>query len=118
MPIFTIETTYRLPVYRRRRYEAHTLAQACRLALEDDNWSQQKEDVYGSGDIYVTGIWPEHIVPYDVPTLAIPSEFDDLVQRKADGFDALLALATAMPIDRIGIIGWLAIALGGGDPDV
>lgn len=111
MPIFIIETTFRLPVYRRHRYEADTLEQACRLAIEDENWSQQKEDIDGSGDTYVTGIWPEHIEPYDVPTLAIPSAFDEFLQRKADGFDALLALATTAAII------WLAIELRGGDPD-
>lgn len=116
MPIFIIETTFRLPVYRRRRYEADTLAQACRLAIEDENWSQQKEDVDGSGDTYVTGIWPEHTDPYDVPTLAVPSEFDESVQRKADHFDVLLARATGETIDGIGIDGWLAIVQNGGDP--
>lgn len=109
MLIFIIETTYRLPVYRRHHYEADTLEEACRLAIAD--WSQQREDIDGSGDTYVTGIWPEHIEPYDVPTLAIPSAFDELLQRKADGFDALLALATTAAII------WLAIVLGGGDPD-
>ena len=44
MPRFTIETTYRLPVYRQRSYEAETLQEACRLAVEDDDWSEQKED--------------------------------------------------------------------------
>ncbi len=34
MPRFTIETTYRLPVYRHRTYEAETVEQACRLAIE------------------------------------------------------------------------------------
>lgn len=111
MPIFIIETTFRLPVYRRRRYVADTLAEACRLAIEDDSWSQQREDIDGSGDTYVTGIWPEHIEPYGVPTLAIPPEFDELVQRKADCFDALLALATSAAII------WLAIVLGSGDRD-
>jgi hypothetical protein len=32
MPTFTIETTYRLPVYRQRNYEAETLEAACALA--------------------------------------------------------------------------------------
>ncbi len=109
MPIFIIETTFRLPVYRRRRYAADTLAEACRLAIADDNWSQQKEDIDGSGDSYVTGIWPEHIESYDVPSLPIPSEFDELVQRKADCFDALLALANNAAIT------WLAMVLESGD---
>ena len=40
---FTIEATYRIPVYRQRSYEAGTLAEACRLAVEDDDWEGQKE---------------------------------------------------------------------------
>ena len=37
MAKFTIETTYRLPVFRQRTYEADTLAKACRHAVEDDD---------------------------------------------------------------------------------
>jgi hypothetical protein len=55
MPRFTIETTYRLPVYRQRSYEAETLEEACRLAVEDDDWSEQKEDYESSGETYATG---------------------------------------------------------------
>ena len=44
MPRFTIETTCRIPVYRQRTYEAETLEQACHLAIEDDDWSEQKEN--------------------------------------------------------------------------
>jgi hypothetical protein len=58
MPRFTIETTYRIPIYRQRAYEADTIEQACRLATEDDDWSEQKEDYDCSGDTYVTGVWP------------------------------------------------------------
>lgn len=48
MPRFTIETTYRLPVYRQRAYDAETLEEACRVAVEDDDWSEQKEDYESS----------------------------------------------------------------------
>jgi hypothetical protein len=58
MPRFTIETTYRLPVYRQRSYEAETCEEACRLAITDDDWSEQKEDYDSSGETYVTGAWP------------------------------------------------------------
>jgi len=37
MPRFTVETSYRLPVYRQQTYEAATIEQACRLAIEDDD---------------------------------------------------------------------------------
>ena len=58
MPRFTIETTYRLPVYWQRTYEAKTLEEACRLAIDDDDWSEQKEDYESSGETCVTGAWP------------------------------------------------------------
>lgn len=41
MALWTIETTYRLPVFRHKTYEAETLAQACRLAIEDDDWDDE-----------------------------------------------------------------------------
>src|SRR5690606_29835324 len=54
MPVFTIETTYRIPVYRQRRYEASTLADACRLAIEDANWEGSKQDYECAGETHVT----------------------------------------------------------------
>lgn len=44
MPTFTIESTCRIPIYRQRSYQVDTLAEACRLAVEDDHWEGQKED--------------------------------------------------------------------------
>ena len=57
MPVFTIETTYRLPVYRHQTYEAATMEEACRLAVDDDDWSDEKRDYESAGETYVTGIW-------------------------------------------------------------
>ncbi len=91
MPLFTIETTYRIPVYRQRRYEAPTLAEACRLAIEDDDWDGSKEDYECAGETHVTGAWPGAVDPYRVPLLAIPSQFGETLQRKADHFTELLA---------------------------
>ncbi|HRO01274.1 MAG TPA: hypothetical protein PLX43_07185, partial [Nitrobacter sp.] len=53
----TIEITYHLPVYRQRSYEAANLAEACRLAVEDDDWDNEKRDYETAGETYVTGIW-------------------------------------------------------------
>ena len=69
MPRFTIEATYRLPVYRQRSYEAETLEEACRLAVEDDDWSEQKEDYESSGETYVTGAWPGEDTAYRIAAL-------------------------------------------------
>lgn len=92
MPIFTIEATYRIPIYRQRSYEADTLAEACRLAIEDDDWEGQKEDYETAGETYVTGAWAGDVSPYSVPALAVPSHFGESVQRKAEHFEVLLGL--------------------------
>jgi hypothetical protein len=73
MPRFTIETTYRLPVYRQRSYEAETCEEACRLAITDDDWSEQKEDYDSSGETYVTGAWPGEDTAYRIAALPLPS---------------------------------------------
>lgn len=44
MAKFTVEATYHLPIYRQQTYDADTLEEARQLAVEDDDWSDQKED--------------------------------------------------------------------------
>lgn len=92
MPIFTIEATFRIPIYRQRSYEADALAEACRLAIEDDDWEGQKEDCETAGETYVTGIWPGDVSPYSVPALPVPSHFGESLQREAEHFEVLLGL--------------------------
>jgi hypothetical protein len=92
MPRFTIETTYRLPVYRQRAYDAESLEEACRLAVKDDDWSEQKEDYESSGETYVTGAWPGEDTAYRIAALRLPSQFGELLQRKADHFETLLGI--------------------------
>jgi hypothetical protein len=57
MPLFTIESTFDLPVFRHASYDAPDLASACQLALQDDDWSQQRGSWDGSGATYITGAW-------------------------------------------------------------
>ncbi len=102
MPKFTIETTYRLPIFRQRCYEAETLEAACRLAIEDEDWSDQKEDYETSGGTYVTGVWAGDVPPYSIQGLAVPAHFDETVQRKADIFGSLLELL-AEPARPMGV---------------
>jgi hypothetical protein len=92
MPLFTIETTYRLPVFRQRTYDAETIDQACRLAIGDDDWSDEKADVESSGDTYVTGVWPGADAAYKGSAAPVPSQFRETIQRKADHFEALLGI--------------------------
>lgn len=92
MPVFTIETTYRLPIYRQRTYEAETIKQACELAIAGEGWGDEKSDVDTSGDTYVTGLWEGRNVAYRGKVLPIPSQFGELIQRKAEQFEVLLGL--------------------------
>lgn len=92
MTTFTIESTYRIPIFRQRSYQADTLAEACRLAIEDDDWEGQKEDYESAGETYVTGAWAGGVSPYSVPALPVPSHFGESVQRKAEHFEVLLGL--------------------------
>jgi hypothetical protein len=92
MPAFTIETTYHLPVYRQRSYEAETLEAACALAVADEGWNDENSDVETSGDTYVTGAWEGRDAAYRGRALGVPSQFDEQVQRKADHFEVLLGL--------------------------
>ncbi len=92
MPVFTIETTYRLPVYRQRVYQADTLEAACALAIADEGWDDEKSDVETSGETYVTGAWEGRDAAYRGRALGIPSQFGEQVQRKADHYELLLGL--------------------------
>lgn len=77
MPHFTIESTYRLPVFRHRTYEAGTSEEACRLALADEDWFGQKEDYESAGSTYLTGIWAGVDSAYEVPALLLPAGFGE-----------------------------------------
>jgi hypothetical protein len=96
MPIYTVETTYHLPVYRHRSYKAPSLAEACRLAIEDDDWEAETHDYECAGETYVTGAWDGRDCAYSGPSLAVPSHFDETVQRKADHFEILLGLVKVL----------------------
>ncbi|KIU53400.1 MULTISPECIES: hypothetical protein [Hyphomicrobiales] len=96
MPIFTIETTHRLPVYRQRSYDAASLAEACRLAVADDDWDNEKQDYESAGETYVTGIWEGPDTAYKGATALVPSHYRETVQRKADHFEVLLGLVKVL----------------------
>jgi hypothetical protein len=130
MPDFTIETTYHLPVFRHRSYEADTLVEACRAAIEDDSWDIAEKDVDSSGAIHITGIWDGAHTAHAGPPVQIPPQFDEPVQRRARHFEILLGLLKIFFDDahaaRPPSLDWLArsawaIARGeailAGDPD-
>ena len=115
MPIYTVETTYHLPVYRRRNYEAATPEEACGLALDDEGWGDAEEDVDTSGETYVTGIWKGRNAALSGEEIAVPEDFGETVQRKADLFEALVAIvrepARPMGLSQYRFEHWLPRAL-------
>jgi hypothetical protein len=110
MSVFTIETTYRLPLFRYRTYEAESVEQACRLAVEDDDWDDQKRDYEATGDAYVSGAWRGDTA-YSGRAEAVPSRFDEMSQRKVDHFETLLGLlkifAHERPLGEADRVFWL-----------
>lgn len=99
MQFFTIETTFRLPVFRHRTYEADSVEQACRLAMEDDDWDDQKRDYETAGEAYVSGAW-QGGEAYSGNAEAVPSRFDEMSQRKVDHFETLLGLLKLFAHER------------------
>lgn len=100
MSTYTIETTYRVPVYRHRTYQAATPAEACRQAIEDDDWSNDKLDYEAAGETYVTGIWLGTDAAYSGETVPVPSHFDETIQRKAAHFEVLFGLLKIVISDQ------------------
>jgi len=114
MPAYTVETTYRVPVCRQRTYHAATPAEACRRAIEDDDWSNDKLDYEAAGETYVTGIWIGADAAYSGEAVPVPSHFDETIQRKAAHFEVLFGLLKIVVADQISQRGtdayWLARA--------
>jgi hypothetical protein len=101
MPAYTVETTDRVPVYRQRTYHAATPAEACRQAIEDDDWSNDKLDYEAAGETYVTGIWLGADAAYSGDTVPVPSHFDETIQRKAAHFEVLFGLLKIVIADQV-----------------
>ncbi len=132
MTAFTIETTYHLPVFRQKTYNAASLEEACSLAVADDDWSDQKEDGDSAGETHVTGAWPGKETAYKVSPLTIPTEFGEMLQRRGEHFETLLGvlkiLAHAATDSQTDLVYWYeranaaiakaeAILAGTRDPD-
>jgi len=112
MPAYTIETTYTLPIFRHGTYIADAPEAACKAALADDNWESSRKDYDSSGEIHVTGIWEGENTAYAGSPIAIPSQFDEAVQRRAHHFEILLGLLKILFHDvqaaRAPSVDWLA----------
>ena len=93
MPVFTIETSYRLPVYRQANYAAATIEDACRLALADDDWSGEQLDYETSGESIISGVWVGADSAYRGDALPVPEQFGETFNRSLGS--RLLASAEA-----------------------
>ncbi len=115
MPLYTIETTYHLPVYRQATYEAASVDDACKLAIDDDDWSCELPDHETASQTFVTGIWRGRDRAYQGEPVAASGRFGQTVQRKAELFDTLVRLlrepAQPMGLSRHDFDSWLLRAL-------
>lgn len=115
MPKFTIEATYRMPYYRQRTYDAATPEKACRLAIEDEDWSEELPDFECAGPTYITGIWKGTNAAYTGEVVAVPSHFHETTQRMVDHFPVLLDLlaysAQPMGLSQVDFERWLPKAV-------
>ncbi len=115
MPLYTIETTYHLPVYRHCTYEATSADEACEPAIEDDDWPCELPDHDAPGETFVTGIWRGRDAAYEGEAVAAPGRFGQTVQRKAVLFETLVRLlkerAQPTGLSRHDFDSWLLRAL-------
>ncbi|MCR6502934.1 hypothetical protein MUO32_28315 [Shinella sp. CPCC 101442] len=95
MPAYTIETTYKLPIYRHRVYNADTLEEACLLAVRDADWNDERPDIEASERTFVSGIWEGALQEVAGRAVSVPPTFDEAVRRKADLFEHSLRLINA-----------------------
>ena len=82
MPDYTIETTYHLPAYRQRTYSAETVPDACRLAIEDEDWDGEKQSYEDASEAFISGIWEGRDAAYSGTVSAIPSQFGVLTPHR------------------------------------
>lgn len=111
MPRYTIERMYRLPIYQHRTYHGESVEAACRQALDDDDWNDEKQDYETAGQTYISGIWSGDNSAYKGDAIPILTNFVEAIQRKADHFDALMAVlayvAQPMGLSRADFEQWL-----------
>ncbi|MBX4898707.1 hypothetical protein [Rhizobium bangladeshense] len=95
MPVFMVETTYKLPVYRERVYEACSLEHACLRAVLDTNWEDEKADIEASERTFVSGVWEGAVETDPARALSIPQQFHDIDQNRSALFDTMVKLLAA-----------------------
>jgi len=99
MPEFTIETTYHLPVCRQRRYTAESLEAACHAAIADKDGLVTEKDHDSPNEIYVSAAWEGAGATRGGTPVAVPAQFEEMVQRRARHFEILLGLLKMLVAD-------------------
>jgi hypothetical protein len=124
MPSYTIETAYRITIYRQRTYEADNIEQACAAAIADGDWSDSRTDNDSAGQVHVTGVWEGRDAAHVGRPLPFGEKFEETVRRKAEHFAAMLrvlyeiAPSRLMPvIIHAAVAKAEAILSGADDPD-
>lgn len=101
MPDFTIEIGFTIPIHRFRNYHAASIEEACRTALEDENWAEQKEAFQESGPTMIFGVREGQDNGHQIPAIPIPSQFRERQQRKAEHFETLLGILKLLLTEEV-----------------
>lgn len=92
MPKFTVESSYCLPMFRHRTYEAETPEAAASLALADEDWNGQKADPESIKPHKVTGIWEGEDAAYTGKAVPV-ADLDEVMRGAAMDMYVALKLA-------------------------
>ncbi|ARQ62232.1 UNVERIFIED_ORG: hypothetical protein GGD48_005466 [Rhizobium etli] len=92
MPDYTIETTYNLPISRKRTYSADSAEAACHAAIKDGDRDEARNDHETPGETHVTGIWEGADAAYRSSAISVPSQFRGTTERKTGHFEILLGI--------------------------
>jgi hypothetical protein len=124
MPSYTIETAYRVTVYRQRTYVADNIEQACATAIADGDWSDSRTDHDSAGKIHVTGVWQGADAAHVGAPLPFGERFEEAARRKAEHFATMLrVLYEITPSRQMPVVIHAAVAkaeailAGADDPD-
>lgn len=79
--LFTIEATYRAPVFIHRSVLAGSLDEACRLVLEHEDWESATTDYESPGPTYISGAWEGGRAYAEGAELIVPDRYS----REDDG---------------------------------
>ncbi|TIX28853.1 hypothetical protein [Mesorhizobium sp.] len=114
MPKFTIESSYSLPIFRHRTYDATTFEEACRMAIEDDDWERSGEDYESSGSTYLTGAWKGEGSAYTGEAIPVPPSYAGTIAAELPALRKCLAAMERVGLSEAHRLRGVIERLGGG----